>query len=119
MRAGSRPPISSMTSDTAGSARTRSGSVVSGHAAGSRPSRGRGDVGVDDGDDAEAAARPRLEVRPVLGVDLEHAAADGPEPEEPDPDLAHGVPPPSPATVRIPRRACRIRCSFSTSAKRT
>src|SRR5262245_60314797 len=40
VRAGSRPPISSMTIDTAGSPKTRSTSVVSGQSASVRPARG-------------------------------------------------------------------------------
>src|SRR5262249_11704111 len=40
VRAGSRPPISSMTTDTAGSAKTRSTSVVSGQSARVSPARG-------------------------------------------------------------------------------
>ena len=48
-----------------------------------------GDVARHDGDDPEAAARPGLEVRPVLGVDLEHAPADDAGAQEPDADLAH------------------------------
>src|SRR5581483_11677159 len=50
----------------------------------------RGDVAGHGRHDAERASGPGLEVRPVLAVDLEHAAADGPDPEEPDPDLAAG-----------------------------
>ena len=119
VRAGSSPPISSMTTEVAGSARTRSMSVVSGQSPEREPRPRRGDVAVGDGGDGQAAAGLGLEARPVLPVDLEHAAAHGPDAEEPDTDVAHEPRAAYPRAFLIPRTAWRIRCSFSTRAKRT
>ena len=57
------------------------------------PRARRGDVAVGDGGDGQAAAGLGLQAGPVLPVDLEHAAADGPDAEEPDADVAHSGPP--------------------------
>ena len=70
-------------------------------------------IGVGHGGQREASARALLQHLAAREQDLGDAGPDGAEAQQPEADVLH-----LPRCLR-PRSAWRMRCSFSTSAKRT
>ena len=81
-------------------------------------------VEIRDAHEPQRKAEALLDHRRVLAQHLDYARADRAEPDQSDADapLRHVRPAHAPASRRnrrMPRTACRMRCLFSTSAKRT
>ena len=89
-------------------------------------------VDVGDGGERDRASGAARDLGAVCAEELHHAGADRPEADQPDakgPSRRHPRQPawarravwwrPAPSAFLMPRIACRVRCSFSISAKRT
>ena len=90
------------------------------------------EVDVGDGGERDRAPRAARDLGAVRAEELHHAGADRAEADQPDakgPSRRHPRQPawarraawsrPAPSAFLMPRIACRVRCSFSISAKRT
>src|SRR5688500_13393757 len=79
-----------------------------------------GDVEIGDADQLDRHAHAPTDERRILEQDLDDAGSDGAEADDSDADARdHSVLPSSFKVFLMPRTACLVRCSFSTSAKRT